>query len=118
MAILTISTGVSSANGAKTMTLNALSALDTFSFVPSSGMKALFYNPTTASVSLKLSGSAPTPIVPKGYGGVINTGAGKTVAIAAGALVYLELDNIAPYLNGEDPATIENGAGVLAAIYN
>jgi hypothetical protein len=118
MAVLSISTNVVSGNGAKALSLNTLTALDTFKFTRSAGMTALLYNPTSASITVKFVGSSPSPITPSGYGGTINTANGKSIAVAAGALVYLSLDDIWAFLNGSDPVSVENGAGLLLAIFN
>lgn len=118
MSLFTTFQDVIGARTAKTLPLQELTASDTFVYTRGAGQVALMYNPTSAAISVKFQGSAPTPISPDGYGGTISTVAGKTISVPANTMVRLELDMIFAYLLGQDPVEITNGAGLLVAIYS
>lgn len=106
---------------ATTLTRNALSASDTFTFVQGSGQKMVLWNTTASPVNVTFTNATPnsTISVPSSYGlgGTISTASGKVVAVPASSTVAVDLDDYAAYLNGGGLATLTGGTGVTALLY-
>lgn len=119
MATIVQTTGVkgSNSNGAVNLTRTALTASDTLTFQNGGGQTLSLYNTTASPVVVTLTGSAPSPIVPAGYGGSISTSAGKAVTVPASGWTSLELDDIWPYLDGSGAVTVTGGTGLVAALF-
>lgn len=100
--------------GAVTITVNTLSASDTFTYDPNFRTWIILRNATAGALTPNLDGAAGTTVGVAGLG-LVSVAAGFTVpSIAAGVTVIIDAANIAAYLQGV--TTITGGTGIIASI--
>lgn len=98
--------------GRKTLTETTLTASDTFTY--GTGDQMILRNPTAGALSPTIDGDAGTTVGVPGVGDVSVASGYAVGSIAAGAMVYINLDTISAYLQGT--ITITGGTGLVAAI--
>lgn len=118
MAALTYDTGVASINGSIALTPQTMTTSDTFTYVSGARQTLILRNPGLASaVNVTLVGTAPATVDVVGYG-TISTAAGKTISVPINGVVYLELDDIKSYLQGNGTVTVTSSlAGLIALLF-
>lgn len=118
MALIAQSQNAKSSTAAFNLTPATLTASDTLVYAQGAGQVLQLFNTTAAIVTVTLTGSAPTPLSPAGYGGTVSTSGGKAVAVPANGWTYVNLDAISAFITGAAPVAVTGGVGVKAALYN
>ncbi len=106
---------VSTMAAVTTLTRTALTASDTFAYVPGAGQKLILWNTTASPVVITADGTGGTSVaVPKSLGlaGSIDVTAGKTITVPASSTVILNADDYGAYMQGT--VTLTGGTGVTA----
>ena len=98
--------------GRKTITETTLNGTDSFTY--GTGDRLLLRNPTGGSITPTIDGADGTTVAVAGVGDVSVSGGFSVGAIAAGAMVTVDLDTIAAYLQGT--IAITGGTGLVASI--
>jgi hypothetical protein len=98
--------------GRKTVTETTLNGTD--SFVYGTGDRLILRNPTGGSISPVIDGDGGTTVAVAGIGDVSVASGYAVGAIAAGAIVTIDLDTIREYLQGT--IAITSGTGLIASI--
>ncbi len=119
MAVIAQTNGVKGKNsaGPVNLTRTTLTASDTLTFQRGADQSLMLYNTTASPVVITMLGTAPTPLSVDGYGGTIDTSAGKAVTVPASGLTLVELDDIWAFLTGTNVVTLTGGTGVVAALF-
>ena len=110
-----------SANGGYAVTKISMGASDTFTFVPGTAQILHLHNTTASPVVITMVGTAPVAITPVGaiaIGGSVATSAGYAITVPTSGIEAINLDTIAPYLQGTLVVTATNGTGVDASLIN
>jgi hypothetical protein len=90
-----------------------LTGADTLTYSPGKQQTLYLYNTTAGTVTVVIDGSLVTTVSPSGQGGSIDNSAGYSIAIAAGTVQAVALQNIRNFLQGV--VNVTGGvAGVLA----
>lgn len=113
MAVIT-STTLSNQVPPTTITETAMTSSDTLTFTAGTNQRVKFRNPSASALTINLIGSAPVNVIVPNTGSVFTTTSGKTVTVAVGGLVSLDLDKISAYLVGSGTVTITGGTGGFA----
>jgi len=113
MAVLTATTRAQV--GAAAVTVNTLTASDSFVYTSGSNQHLILSNITGSSVSVTLKGNTATTLTVAGYGSV-DLSAGKVVPVPANSTVSIVLDSISTYLTGTSTA-VTGGVGVTAILF-
>ena len=116
MAVI-VSTPLSVQPGITTITETTMTAADTLTYVPGSGQVLKIRNPSVASITVIVLGTSPTSPVVAGTGVTFSTAAGKSISVAVGATVAINLDKISAYLQGTLSAVgVTGGTGGFASL--
>jgi hypothetical protein len=118
MAAITQTVGVKLASAPINLTRTTLTASDTLVYGAGAGQVLQLYNTTASPVVVTLTGDAPTPLNPAGYGGAVTTTGGKAVTVPASGWTNVSLDAISAFITGVNPVAVTGGTGVIAALYN
>ena len=118
MAVITQTVSAKTATAAINLTRTTLTASDTLVYAPGAGQVLQLYNTTASPVVVTLTGDAPTPLNPSGYGGQVTTTGGKAVTVPASGWTHVSLDAISAFITGVNPVAVTGGTGVVAALYN
>lgn len=100
--------------GARALAETTLTASDTFTYAPNTGMVLSLRNPTAGALSPVIDGNAGTTVGVPGVGNIDVSGGYAVGSIAAGAAVAIPLDSIRHYLQGTIAVT--GGSGLIATL--
>lgn len=78
----------------------ALTGADTLTYSPAKQQVLYLYNTTAGAVTVTIDGTLTTTVTPPGQGGTIDVSAGYAIAIPAGTVQAVALQNIRNYLQG------------------
>lgn len=117
MALIAQTNGVSNSTAPVNLTRVTLTASDTLTYTPGAKQMLVLTNPTASIVTATLTGTAPTPVFPAGYGGSVSTSGGKAVAIPANGSTLVPLDSISAFLAGTGAVTVTGGTGAFAVLF-
>lgn len=101
-------------SGRVTITETTLTSSDTFTYVPNRRQVLVLKNGTGGTLTVTIDGAGATTVPVPGVGSVDISGGFSTGAIAAGALVAIQLDSISEYLKGVIEVT--GGTGISASL--
>ena len=114
MAVLTPTTKAQV--GPYAVTVNTLTASDSFVYTTGANQHLVLNNTTAAVVNVTLKGNTATNFAVGGYG-TVDVSAGKVVAVPANSSVSIVLDSISKFLTGTSTA-VTGGTGVTAHLFN
>jgi len=117
MAVIALTTGVTSASTAINVTRTTLTASDTLTFQRGASQILSLFNSTASPVVVTLTGTAPATLTPDGYGGSLATTGGKAITVPASGLTIINLDDIWAFLSGTGSVTVTGGTGVIASLH-
>lgn len=92
-----------------TLNKTVLGATDTLVYKQTTTQDLYLHNTTAGSLTLNIDGSLGTTISPPTLGGTVDVSAGKSVIVAAGALVLVNLQSISAFLQGTVNCTGASG---------
>ncbi len=98
-----------------TLNKTVLTAADTLVFKPTVSQALYLHNTTAGALTVVIDGSGGTTINPRGYGGALDVSAGKSIPVAAGDLVMVDLQSISAFCQGATVA-VTGGTGITAFI--
>ena len=117
MAVISQTNGVSNSTAAVNLTRVTLTASDTLTYTPGAKQMLVLTNPTASVVTATLTGTAPVPVFPQGFGGSVSTSGGKAIAVPANGSTAIYLDSISAFLAGTGAVTVTGGTGAFAVLY-
>ncbi len=112
MAVITANTRTAATPA--TITKVTLTAADTLVFKPSVSQALFLHNTTAGSLTATIDGTGGTTITPKGLGGTVDVSTGKAIAVAAGAVMMVDLQSISAFCQGV--VNVTGGTGLIAWI--
>lgn len=117
MAVIAQTNGVGNSTAAVNLTRVTLTASDTLTYTPGAKQMLVLTNPTASVVTATLTGTAPVPVFPQGFGGSVSTSGGKAIAVPANGSTAIYLDSISAFLEGTGAVTVTGGTGAFAVLY-
>lgn len=109
-----IATTTSQGSGQRTAVANTLSASDTFAYTYGVGQLLILFNPTGGTITPTIVGDTAVNFTPAETGVVVGASAGHQVAVLAGQMVVINLDEEYRLLSPTN--TITAGTGLIAIL--
>lgn len=103
-------------SGQRTATVNTLTASDTFAYAMGTGQILVLWNTTAGTITPTITGDTAFNFWGKDLGVAVGVTSGYPVALNAGQMIALALDEARMWLS--PGVTITTGTGLLAILLN